>query len=161
MPEHLASILQTVCWVGSTSLIASPNPPSTSMGPENQKRRKRHQSQKDGQMWCQAGLEGGWMSEHLAATLQRVCWVGSTSLMAASPPSLTSMGPENQERGKSHQGKKNGQMRRQAGLEGGWMPEHLASTLQRVCWVGSTSLTPAPNPPLTSMGPENQKRGKI
>ena len=62
------------------------------------------------------------MPEHLAVTLQRVCWVGSTSLTA--PPYLpsTSMGPEDQNRGKSHQSQKNGQMRRQVGLEGGWMP---------------------------------------
>ncbi len=87
------------------------------------------------------------MLDHLAATLQRVCWDGSTTLIVAPNPPLTSMGPERQNQGESHQSQKNRQMRRQAGLEGGWMPEHLAATLQRVCWVGSTSLMAAHYPP--------------
>jgi hypothetical protein len=76
------------------------------------------------------------------------------------PPQPVVHVPLKTNRGKGHQSQKNGQMRRQVGLEGGWMLEHLAATLQRVCWVGSTSLTAAPNPPSTSMGPENQNRGK-
>jgi hypothetical protein len=111
------------------------------MGPERQNRVKSHQSQKNGQLRRQVGLEGGWMPEHLAATLQRVCWVGFTSLMAAHYPPSTSMGPENQNQGKSHQSQKYGQMRRQVRWEGSWMPEHLAATLQRMRWVGSTSYT--------------------
>jgi hypothetical protein len=92
------------------------------------------------------------MPEHLAATLQRVCWDGSTSLTAAFNPPSTSMGPESQNRGKSHQSQKNRQVRRQVGLQGGWMPEHLAATLQRVCWVGSISLMAAPYPPIDVHG---------
>jgi hypothetical protein len=44
------------------------------------------------------------------------------------------------------------------------MPEHLAATLQKVCWVSSKSLMAAPNPPSTSMGAdgacESEKGGK-
>ena len=83
MPGHLAFTLQRVCWVGFTSFMAAPIPPSMFFGPESQKRRKSHQIQKNGQMRCKVGLEGGWMPEHLAVTLQRACWVGSASLMAA------------------------------------------------------------------------------
>jgi hypothetical protein len=81
------------------------------------------------------------MPEHLAATLQRVCWVGLSPLMAAHYPPSTSMGPENQNQGKSSQSQTYGQMRSQVRLEGGWMLEHLAATLQRMRWVGSTSYT--------------------
>ena len=126
MPEHLAATLQRGC-VGSAPhhLLQLHTPhrlPSTSMGPENQNQGNSHQSEKNGQMRRQVGLEGGWMPEHLAATLQRVCWVGSTSPTAAPKPPQTSMGPEDQTRGKSHQSEKNRQMRRQvASWVGGWL----------------------------------------
>ncbi len=92
------------------------------------------------------------MPEHLAVTLQRECWVGSISLTAAPISPSMSMGPKNQKRGKSYQSQKYGQMRRQVGLEGGWMPEHLAATLQRVCWVRPASLTAAPYFPIDIHG---------
>jgi hypothetical protein len=56
------------------------------------------------------------MPEHLAATLQRVCWVGFISLTPAPYPPSMFIGPESQNRGKSHQSQKNEEMRSQVGL---------------------------------------------
>jgi hypothetical protein len=68
------------------------------------------------------------MPEHLVSTLQRVCWDGSTSLMAAPYPFIDVHGSCGSDKGKKPSKSEKWAVEASSWLEGGWMPEHLAAT---------------------------------